>query len=115
MYVCCLLVLFPAELKKQNDEYSAKVASNAHEKRVLALAWNVDDLQKLSSNGRDIRTELGALEDILQDCEPAKLITLNVAKRLVAVQRNLTSFIRGTLICVHVHVHCTLHTKILFS
>ncbi len=73
---------FLAALKKCNDAYSAKVRSGgSHEKTLLNLAWNVDDLQKLSAGGRVLRTDLATLKDVLEDAD-ADIIALNVAKKL---------------------------------
>ena len=56
----------------------------------------MDDLQKLSTCGRELRSELARLKDVLEDAE-ADIIALNIARRLTTVQKKLLEFIRGNL------------------
>ena len=97
-YVVSMMDSFLAALKKCNDAYSAKVRSGvSHEKTLLNLAWNVDDLQKLSAGGRVLRTDLATLKDVLEDAD-ADIIALNVAKKLTLVHKKLLEFVKGKCI-----------------
>ncbi len=97
---------FLAALKKCNDAYSAKVRSGSHEKTLLNLAWNVDDLQKLSAGGRVLRTDLATLKDVLEDAD-ADIIALNVAKKLTLVHKKLLEFVKGKLCIKYIRFeHC---------
>ena len=82
-------------MKKTTNDYSAKVGNGSHEKTLLQLAWNLDDLQRLSALGREIRTELAVLMDILQDVSDADIIALNIARRVALMQKNLLEFVKG--------------------
>ena len=75
---------------------SAKVRSGSHEKTLLNLAWNVDDLQKLSASGRVLHTDLATLKDVLENAD-ANIIALNVAKKVSLVQKKLLELVKGEL------------------
>ena len=82
-----------AALQKASDSYSAKVDS-ASEKKVVQLAWNVDDLNRLSSLGRSMRTEVISLKEILEDSS-TDIVALNVAGKLYDLKKRLSEFVKG--------------------
>ena len=58
------------------------------------LVWNVYDLQRLSTCGGAIRTEIATLIDVLEHVA-ADLIALNVARKIALVQKQMLEFVKG--------------------
>ena len=66
---------------------------SASEKILLDLAWKVDDLSRLSSNGRALLTEIMCMNELLQN--PNNIISANVARKLSKLQEKLKEFVKG--------------------
>ena len=85
-----------AALQKASDSYSAKIDS-ASEKKIVQLAWNVDDLNRLSSLGRSMRTEVVSLKEVLEDSS-TDIIALNIARKLCDLKKKLSEFVKGVFL-----------------
>lgn len=82
-------------LKSGNDEYSSKVhGGSAKQNTLLDLAWKVDELNTLSSNGHSLRTEVVSIKELL-DNPNSDILGANVARRLTNLHERLVAFVRG--------------------
>lgn len=82
-------------MQKASDTYSASVDCGS-EKKLLQMAWDVDDLSRLSTSGRSLRTEVITLKEMLED-PSSDILTLNVARRLCTLKNKLSDFVKGVL------------------
>ncbi len=60
------------------------------------MAWNVDDLTKLSSRGSSLRTEV----ILLKEDSAVDVVALNIARKLCEMQKILSVFVQGKYICI---------------
>lgn len=86
-----------AALQTANDEYSKKVQSEGtQEKTLIDLAWKLDDLPRLSQNGRtllvDDTTKIQLLEDQTTD-----FVSANIPWQWTQVCEQLIMFVKGRL------------------
>ncbi len=78
--------------------YSKKVEKvGAQEKTLLQLAWNLDDLSRLSQDGRKLKIEVAAKIKFLQDPNP-DLISANFPRQLHQLHESLVAFVKGWLL-----------------
>lgn len=86
-------------LQTANDEYLKKI-DGAQQKTLGDLAWKVDDLTRLSQNGRallvDVTTKIELLEDRTTDCASA-----NIPRQLTRLREKLIMFVKGRLMHVN--------------
>ena len=82
-------------MRSVSDTYSAKVESgSASEKTLLDLAWKVDDLSRLSTNGRSLLMEIVCWIELLQSAN-VDVVCSYVAERLTKLQERLKKFVKG--------------------
>lgn len=75
-------------------------SGSAKEKTLVNLAWEVDDLSRLSQSGRHLLVELGTVSDLLEDAS-TNLVQINVARRLTQLRQTLLTFVKGIInICM---------------
>ena len=84
------------ELQKTSDSYASKVKDgSSKEKTLLELAWKLDDLSRLSTDGRKMLVEMVSLKDLLPD-RTTNIAAKNIVRRLVQLHQSLFAYIRGT-------------------
>ena len=89
-----MLYVFAA-LKKTNEEYAEKVRSgSAKENTLLDLAWNVDELSRLSSSGHSLRTEVVTMKELLEN-PTSDIDGANAARKLTNLHKGLVDFTKG--------------------
>ena len=83
-----------SEFSTASNEYSAKLASGkATDKMLKTLAWNVDDLSRLSSDGRKMRTEALQTHELAEGT--AVVQNLNAPQRLSQLRKKILDFLKG--------------------
>ncbi len=90
-----------AALKSANDEYASKVRTgSAKENTLLNLAWKVDDLSRLSTDGRSMLIEVASIKDT-----GCSIISANAARRLTKLHEKLVEFLKGACSVNNNYVH----------
>lgn len=80
--------------EKTPDNYSAKLDAGTGTNNTLhALAWSVDELQRLIQSGTKATVELQVLSEIIE--EDRDMIRANVARKMSEVKSILASIVKG--------------------
>lgn len=81
-------------LETKSSEYATKVESGSTPSNTLhALAWSVDELQRLIESSRKSSVELQVIIEVLD--EDVDLIRANIARKISELKHVLTDIIRG--------------------
>ena len=81
-----------AELQKANTEYEEKLeAGHTSDQTMFSLSWDIEELNRLNSEGRSVRTEISAAIDV---CNPDTSEQHNLPRKLTSIRKRLSEFIR---------------------
>ena len=111
----CEVIYFLPALLKANTEYEDKMKSgHSADQTMFSLAWNVEELKALNSQGSTIHRELLVC---IKCCAPGLFEQHNIPRRLVTIRKQLVNFVKRT---VHfrrtpaTHIFCV-HAKFRLS
>lgn len=83
--------IYPA-LQSTSDSYSSKVNDgSSKQSTLLELAWKLDDLSRLSTDGRKLLVEIVSLKELLT----SEITSTNIGKRLSQLYESLQAFVKG--------------------
>ena len=71
-------------MQKANTAYEEKLGSGAQDKAMFSLSWDIEELKKLNTEGRELRIEISALCDV---CTTDSYYECNVPRRLVLLRK----------------------------
>ena len=88
---------FTLALKIASNEYSKKVQTEGtQQKTLLDLAWKLDDLSRLSQDGRALSVDIQSLLERLEDTA-LDYVASNIPRQLTRLQEKLAVFLKGKL------------------
>ena len=80
------------QLQKANTEYEEKLeAGHTSDQTMFSLSWDIEELNRLNSEGRSLRTEISAAIDV---CNPDTSEQHNLPRKLTSIRKQLSEFIR---------------------
>ena len=88
-------------LQTANDEYSKKVHSEGvQQKTLIDLAWKLDDLSRLSQNGRALLVDVTTKIELLEK-ETTDFVFANIPRQLTRLCEQLIMFVKYMLMDQH--------------
>lgn len=95
-YRCTVITLsFLIALEDSNNEYSSKLASGKTPQKVLfALGWTIDELSRLTKEGRQLVVQCGVINGYLESAE-CDTVGINIPRQLTDLRTRTTQFVKG--------------------
>ena len=83
-----------------NNDYSKKLQTEGtQQKTLLDLAWKLDDLSRLSQDGRALSVDIQSLLEHLEE-SAFDYVASNIPRQLTRLQEKLIAFLKSELLIV---------------